>query len=259
MAAQSSGFLGRARLLVKRARGDVWVSQELSAVRRELDEIRSVGEATLRGVSRRAGPYALARPAIRRRFEPPHPWMATGAVEHVASLLDTGMVGVEWGGGASTPYWCERLGVLHTFEADRGFALLLIDYMTKHRHLVDRWRLHFVPCNWATTTATVRKKGIPLPSDEVKEALTRDYAALIADHVDVVFVDGSVREATIDATARYIARDRPLVVVVDNTDADYVAQPLATLDTSGYIRHDYAEEGDQLNEGWTTTVFVRKD
>src|SRR5215216_6229002 len=122
MTARPSGILGKARQLVKRARGDVWVTQEFAAVRRDLDDVRTVGEATLRGVSKRTGPYALARPAIRRRFEPPYPWMATGAVEHVSSLLDRNMVGVEWGGGASTPYWCERLRILHTFEADRGFA-----------------------------------------------------------------------------------------------------------------------------------------
>ncbi len=277
-----SATLNKVRHIAKRARGDVRLTHELGALRRdmlaaieghnrgplaeqlaslygELAEIRQVTEATLRGVAQRGRPFDVARPAIRRRFEPPRPWMAAEAVEHVTALLGSDMRGLEWGGGASTPYWCEHLGILHTFEADRGFALLLIDFMSRQPRLADRWRLHFVPCNWASTASTERKKGAALPTDEVKEALTRDYATLLSDPIDAIFVDGSVREATLDATAKYIDRDRPLVIVIDNTDADYVRRGVDVLDMSTYTRSDYTALDPQVAGGQSTTsVFVRK-
>ena len=193
-------------------------------------------------------------------FEPPTPWMVPAAVKHIDTLLTREMVGVEWGGGASTPYWCERLGVLHTFEADRGFALLLLDYMTRRVELADRWRLHFVGCNWPSTGDEVRRKGVALPVQDVKDRLVADYVALLPDPVDAVFVDGSVREATVTAMAEYVARDQPTVVVVDNTDADYVARALDLIDMSAYERVDHANTAPDPDpkEATCTTVFVRK-
>jgi hypothetical protein len=277
-----------AKSILKRARGDVHVhkeiavlrddliravrqmstskeakarSREIAALRSEMASVSRSTDAVLRALGGRLGPYDLARPAIKQRFEPPTPWMVPEAVEHVNSLLTADMIGVEWGGGASTPYWCERLGVLHTFEADRGFALLLLDYMTRRVELADRWRLHFVGCNWPSTADDVRRKGLPLPTSDVKERLVADYVALLPGAVDAVFVDGSVREATLTAMAGYVARDRPRVVVVDNTDAAYVSAALDPIDMSAYDRTDHAaaEVDPTGKEATCTTVFARRD
>lgn len=293
-------MLRRLKYLAKRARGDAYLRRELIEVRRQLDllalsveigppagpgdvddivnrldevsdrlgsarqqlaDVAKSNETILRALAKQFGPYDLARPGIRERFEPPYPWMVPAAVEHAGSLLTHDMRCIEWGGGASTPYWCERVGVLHTYEADRGFALLLLDLMTRRQELADRWRLHFVGCNWASTAAGERKKGAALPESTVKAALVSDYATMLPDRVDAIFVDGAVREATMATTAEYISRDRPLLVVVDNTDESYVADALSDLDMSGYDRVDHLP-GDPPRPGsedpTCTTVFECK-
>ncbi|MBA3984794.1 MAG: hypothetical protein H0X61_14865 [Acidimicrobiia bacterium] len=293
-------MLRRLKYLAKRTRGDANLRREFSAVRREInrlgvsaesasppvtgglrdvadelaeltdrlasmrEELAYVGksnETILRALGKRFGPFDVARPGIKERFESPYPWMVPAAVEHANSLLTRDMRCVEWGGGASTPYWCERVGVLHTYEADRGFALLLLDFMTRRIELADHWRLHFVGCNWASTEAIKRKKGTAFPSAAVKDALVADYATMVPDRVDAIFVDGAVREATLAATAEYVRRDKPLLVVVDNTDAGYVDGSLSVLDMSGYDRVDHlpANPARPDSEDPTcTTVFERK-
>lgn len=268
-------MLRRLKHLAKRARGDANVRREVSAVRRELVEVterlepmreeladaRKGNETVLRALRQRFGPFDLARPGIKDRFESPYPWMVPAAVEHANSLLTRDMRCVEWGGGASTPYWCQRVGVLHTYEADRGFALLLLDFMTRQIELADHWRLHFVGCNWASTTATERKKGSAFPAAAVKDALVADYATMLPDRVDAIFVDGAVREATLATTAGYVRRDQPLIVVVDNTDAGYVDSSLAVLDMSGYDRVDHLPTDPPRpgsEDATCTTVFERK-
>lgn len=267
----------------KRLRGDAYVHKEMrrlgdqvqaleAAMRALREEEPRPGPRTRRstparrgkraGRGKRPGAFDVAPAHIHKLFEDPRPWMVEAAVEHATSLVTAEMVGLEWGGGASTPFWCERLGRLHTVEASPGWAAILLDYMTKRPDLADRWRLHFVGANWASVDTNKRRTGRPLPPAPVKEALEADYAALLPQRMDIIFVDGAARQTTTRCLGDFLERDRPRVVVVDNTESDYVSEPLDALSWDGYERTDHWQhDPDKVPahlDGWCTTVFTRR-
>ena len=208
-----------------------------------------------------ASPLKAARPAVRAMFEDPRPQMAPDAVSFLADRLTPEMTVLEWGGGSSTPYLCERVGVLHTVEASPEWALVLLDYMSQRPDLVDHWRFHYVGANWTSVRASRRRNGGPMPQTDVRRRLEDDYAALIADAVDVLVVDGSARQRTVARLADYVQRDRPLAIVVNAMETDYVAGAMAELDLAGYDCHAFSGTVtalDGTNIDRCTKVWVRR-
>lgn len=269
--------------VLKRMRGDVALRREARhlerALRRDLRrdlrlEIRRLEETLqddLHRVDQRlvelqgdkpSGPFAQAKDEIRALFDDPRPWMVDEAVDFASKQLTSDMVGLEWGGGASTPYWCRRLGVLHTVEASPGWGLLLLDYMTQQLDLIDHWRLHFVGANWASTGSKRRRTGRSMPSPDVRRLLEADYAILLSEPVDALFLDGAVRQLTARRMADYIARDEPSVIVIDNTDKSYVIDAVDESALHAYHRHDFWGE-QSTNDGrgtepHCTSVWLRQ-
>ena len=208
-----------------------------------------------------ASPLKAAKPAVRALFDDPRPQMAPEAVSFLADRLTPEMTVLEWGGGSSTPYLCERVGVLHTVEASPEWALVLLDYMSQRPDLVDHWRFHYVGANWTSVRAARRRNGGPMPQTDVRRRLEDDYATLITDRVDVLVVDGSVRQRTVARLTDYVQRDRPLVIVVNAMDTDYVAGAMAKLDLAGYECHAFsgpvmALDGTTIDR--CTKVWVRR-
>jgi hypothetical protein len=255
----------------KRLRGDLFLREQVQRLEQQLkalreDLIRGGAQADV-GASASAAPvpsspFEAAPPELRHRFDDPFPWMAPSAVRRAASLLRPDMTALEYGGGASTPYWCERVGVLHTVEASPGWAGILVDYMSRRLDLIDRWRLHFVPANWPTTAAAQRRTGRSLPATEIKQRLESDYADIVPGDVQAVFVDGAVREATITHLERLLPTGAVELVVVDNTDASYVSSALDSIDLSGFEREDYRDPNSDTAPTapsyLVTTVYVRR-
>jgi hypothetical protein len=209
-----------------------------------------------------SSPLEAARPAIRSLFEDPRPQMVPEAVAFVTDRLTPDMTVLEWGGGASTPYLCERVGVLHTIEASPEWGLILLDHMIHRLDLVDRWRFHYVGANWTSVRAARRRGGRLVPEPAVRRRLEDDYALLIADRVDVLVVDGSARQRTVARMAEYVKRDRPALLVVNATDTPYTAESLARVDLTGYDCHAFSGSVVAL-DGTTvprcTTVWVRRE
>ena len=79
-------------------------------------------EALKPPIAQEACPLAAAKPGIRSLFANPRPQMVREAVTFIADRLTSEMTLLEWGGGASTPYFCDRVGVLHTVEASPSGA-----------------------------------------------------------------------------------------------------------------------------------------
>jgi methyltransferase family protein len=256
----------------KRVRGDdVLLRSERSlsndlaaaekAIRADLAAL-SVQVEALKPPIPEASPLKAAKPAIRSLFEHPRPQMPAEAVTYIADRLTSEMTLLEWGGGASTPYFCERVGVLHTVEASPEWALILLDHMSHRADLVDRWRLHYVGANWTTVRAERRRNGSAMPEADLRHRMEDDYALMIADRVDAIVVDGSVRQRTVARVADYIRRDRPGLLVVNAMDTDYIAEAVAKLDLAGYDCRTFS--GDlQALDGRTlsrsTYVWVRRD
>ena len=210
---------------------------------------------------RDAGPLAAAEPSVRALFDDPQPQLVPGAVSFVAARLSPELTVLEWGGGASTPFLCERVGVLHTVEASPEWALVLLDYMRHRLDLIDRWRFHYVGANWTSVRAVRRRTGRSLPEPAVRRRLEGDYALMITDPVDAIFVDGAVRQRTLAAVAEYVTRDRPGLVVVNAMDSQFVAEAMRKVDISGYDRQDFwglinSLDGDSIAR--CTSVWVRR-
>jgi len=208
-----------------------------------------------------ASPFAAAKPAIQSLFEDPRPQMAPEAVSFLTDRLTPEMTVLEWGGGASTPYLCERVGVLHTVEACPDWGLVLLDYMSHRPDLVDHWRFHYVGANWTSVRAAHRRNGGPVPQPDVRHRMEDDYALMIADRVDAILVDGSARQRTVARLADYVKRDRPSLLVVNATDTDYIAEAVAKLDLAGYDCHTFsgtvaALDGTAIAR--STHVWVRR-
>jgi hypothetical protein len=261
---------------LKRMRGDFALKQSERSLRREMQALQRRVTADLSRISARidealpqpappgpknAGPLASADQSTRDLFADPRPWMVPEAVAMVERNLRPDMTVLEYGGGASTPYWCERAGVLHTVEASHGWAMVLLDYMCHRFDLIDRWRFHFIGANWSSVDTGKRRTGRSLPEPEVRRRMEDDYAIVLSDHVDAILIDGSVRQRTAERLRTYIERDQPEILLVDNMDAEYVAKPVDRLDLSGYERHDFWGEAID-KEGKAspdcTTVWLRK-
>jgi hypothetical protein len=261
---------------LKRIRGDSALKRSERSLLRELQALRRSLRTDLEAISARidaalpptappppkeAGPFASASQSTRDLFADPRPWMVSGAVDLVEQHLRPDMTILEYGGGASTPYWCERAGVLHTVEASPGWAMILLDYMCHRFDLIDRWRFHFVGANWANVDSGKRRTGRSLPEPEVRRRMEDDYAIVLSDHVDAIIIDGSVRQRTAERLTTYIERDQPEIVLVDNMDATYVSESVDRVDFSGYERHDFWGEAVDKEGQPTpdcTTVWLRK-
>jgi Methyltransferase domain len=202
-----------------------------------------------------------AKPTIRSLFENPRPQMPPEAVSFVAERLTSEMTLLEWGGGASTPYFCDRVGVLHTVEASPEWGLILLDYMSHRPDLVDRWRFHYVGANWTSVRAARRRNGGPVPEPDVRHRMEDDYALMVPDRVDAIVVDGSVRQRTVARIVDYVKRDRPRLLVVNATDTDYIADAVAKLDLAGYDCRTFSgtiEAVDRTTLPRSTQVWVRR-
>ena len=261
---------------LKRIRGDFALKRSERSLLRELQTLRRSLRTDLEAISARidaalpptapappqaAGPFASADQSTRDLFADPRPWMVSGAVELVEQNLRPDMTVLEYGGGASTPYWCERAGVLHTVEASPGWAMILLDYMCHRFDLVDRWRFHFVGANWANVDSGKRRTGRSLPEPEVRRRMEDDYAIVLSDRVDAIIIDGSVRQRTAERLTTYIERDQPEILLVDNMDAAYVSESVDRVDFSGYERHDFwGDAVDKQGQATPdcTTVWLRK-
>jgi hypothetical protein len=261
------------RTQFKRARGDEVLqryeralSDDLAAaersIRADLAALSDQVDALKPPTPVLSSPLETAKPAVRSLFEHPRPQMVPEAVTFVADRLTSEMTVLEWGGGASTPYLCERAGVLHTVEASPDWGLVLLDYMSRRLDLVDRWRFHYVGANWTSVRAARRRNGRDVPEVDVRRRMEDDYALMVADRIDVLVVDGSARQRTVARLADYVKRDRPALLVINGTDTDYIAEAVAKLDLAGYDAHAFSGSVPTL-DGTTvlrcTTVWVRRE
>ncbi|MBA2317858.1 MAG: hypothetical protein H0V93_08780 [Euzebyales bacterium] len=250
--------------LLKRARGDIAVRGEVRRLEQRLEGllarvVPSAQEISPPPASR--GPLAQAPQEIQQLFVNPSPWMAAGAIKRASELLSEDMTALEWGGGASTPYWCERVDVLHTVEASTGWAAILLDYMGHRLDLLDKWRLHFIPANWPSVDSARRRTGRALPIPPVKRRLEADYAILLPDRVDAIFIDGAVRQRTMERLDQYLTTGQVRMIVVDNSNQPYVRQSIEIVDLGAFTREDHwddAVRGAAAGESVCTTVWYRR-
>ena len=72
------------------------------------------------------------------------PWLVPAAVEWLEDNLTPQMMGVEFGGGLSTGWFCERLNFLHTVECSTNWAMGLMHRISQEPNLSPKWYLHYI-------------------------------------------------------------------------------------------------------------------
>ena len=65
--------------------------------------------------------YYAVKFKFYQRKNPDRPWLSPKAVEYCDSLLNSSMIGFEWGSGRSTRWFSKRLKFLHSVEQDQGW------------------------------------------------------------------------------------------------------------------------------------------
>lgn len=211
-------------------------------------------------------PFGPVLPTLLRsaRFlERAKPWITSPACEWLESHVTPVDVVLEFGGGASTLWWAKLARKVVTVEASHEWCALLLDRMRRRPDLLKKWRLVMSPCDWNPDISEpkpywFRHREHLLP--EERADIESDYLSLASCSPTVCFIDGSIRPKTIDHVAINAAESGIRMIVVDNTEAEYIAEAVAAI-PGVFCRHDFpADRRDRIpehQEGWITSVWTR--
>jgi hypothetical protein len=195
------------------------------------------------------------------RFADPRPWMPASVVAFLAARVGRQDRVLEFGGGASSAWWCQRAGLVHTVEADHDWAAVMLTEIGKRPEWLKHWTLSFVPCNWNPNLARPKRYWTQHRDriDKAEAAVLEAFYARITFDPTIIVIDGSIRTTCVRVTEAYTRETPVRMVVVDNmeTMARHVEGCFA-----GYRRHDFHETDPALipphqNGAWTTSVFVK--
>ncbi|MEG4838602.1 hypothetical protein [Microcoleus sp. B9-D4] len=205
---------------------------------------------------------------VKPFFTNPTPWLTRGAIEWLSKNLNQEMVGIEFGGGSSTPWFANQLKELHTFEANHEFAILLIEYMSKKPKLISKWCLHFSNCDWHKINNSYKyqpwshwKNDSQLISEDDHRLLQVNYCLEIPKKIDFVLIDGAIREQTLDATLIYIKKNPNLIVCIDNMESQTMQNQKFKLFNLGFEEKEFEELDIKLipthQQRHITSIFVK--
>jgi hypothetical protein len=153
----------------------------------------------------------------------PKPWMTEGLIQFLEQELSKDDIVLEFGGGASSIWWCSRAKYTYTVEASPDWAPTLITKMSQCPHLLAKWSMLFVPCEWHTSHLSPKqywKKNANMINEEQASYLNNIYSCIPQSFKPtVIVIDGSVRPQTVVTTAHYIKHSTQVrMIVVDNME-----------------------------------------
>lgn len=192
-------------------------------------------------------------------FDEPQPWFARGAQDFLDKALNENMVGVEYGGGTSTPWLCHRLGELYTVEADHNWAIRLLDYMSRFEEFRIKWRMFFVNCTWhvdergeVSATKGYWNKNIKKINVDQRRTMENSFFNFSPHKkVDFVIIDGALRLFAIRKAAELLNKNPEIIIAVDNTlgkNSGWADNILSSYHT--HERLDFTEtEVDRISRG----------
>lgn len=198
-------------------------------------------------------------------FKEPKPWFTTDSIDYIESNINSNDIVLEFGGGASSLYWANKVKFTYTVEANVSWAATLLQKFAKHPKLLSKWSMLFVPCDWNhkhyNPKSYWRRNSTHLSSDQAIH-LESLYAHMsFAFSPSVIVIDGSVRPQTVEATQRYLRSHKETLkmIIIDNMETmeRYLAGGFA-----GYQRHDFPEHDltkipEHQNGQWMTSVYLR--
>jgi hypothetical protein len=196
----------------------------------------------------------------------PKPWMTEGLIQFVEQELRPDDIVLEFGGGASSIWWCSRAKYTYTVEASPDWAPTLIEKMAQYPHLLAKWSMLFVPCEWHTSYLQPKrywKQNAKMIDEEQALHLNNIYSRIPQEvQPTVIIIDGSVRPQTVVTTSDYVKHSTQVrMIVVDNMESmrkstegmftDFKEYPFHEKDPQKIPKHQKGK--------WCSSAFVRVD
>ena len=176
------------------------------------------------------------RTQYAERFAQPFPWTTLGATRFFEEHLRSDMRVLEFGGGGSTLWWCERVASLTTVESGPDWAAYLLLAMTERPELLRKWKLVMAPCTWRkrledgsvdTSRWHFWHDHRDLLEEVDKDRIERDFWDNLHHDHDVLFVDSTNRwDMFRHWTRGSVDAERLRMIIVDNTENDQYASAM---------------------------------
>ena len=191
-----------------------------------------------------------------------HPWLVPAAAEWLEDNLDENMIGVEFGGGLSTGWFCRRLKFLHTVECSTNWAVGLINRISGDHSISNKWFLHYINCDWNKDSDGnrwyIKNHHDARPDHELEQMEARLRELQINQKIDFCLVDGSVRYETFLMAKRMLEGNKGAILCVDNTEKPHRAKYVDSEVPKTWKKIEFVNENphDKVELGSKTTIFV---
>lgn len=195
------------------------------------------------------------------------PWISFPALHFLQQFDLSEMFVVEFGAGASTVWFSRRAAHVTSYEFDPS-------YLRKNRQYLSAGEVTLK--DGATWHPLMSDAVAPNPSADLLELFEEDIAHACAFEVkiqfslrssffveivedirsaDLILIDGGPRNLFAALAAMYASAD--CLVIVDNSDLDYLAGGTSFLRAEGFTEIPFHGIGPINPYSWTTSVFVR--
>lgn len=196
------------------------------------------------------------------------PWITYPALSYLEKLDFTEKSVVEFGSGASTFWFAARCQNFKSFEFDNSYFRLLteiptldsrilvdssrlINYLIKAEQDLDKYQIYI---DRDLDNEDTRKTLSTADSKFLGENLVTRIREEIAS-ADCIFIDGGPRNFLIALAAELLKKEA--LVVIDNTDMDYLQSGLAALKSKGFREIPFVGFGPLNNYEWQTSIFIK--
>ncbi|MEQ9000873.1 MAG: hypothetical protein RID53_30765 [Coleofasciculus sp. B1-GNL1-01] len=200
-----------------------------------------------------------------RLFQNPLPWYTKSSIRWLDEHINTEMTILEYGGGVSSLWWCQKAKKVYTFEASFKWAIILLYHFSRHPELLKKWRLHFSPCEWKPTIDTPKdywKAHRGLLTDAEIESMEEDYLLDLPDKFDVIIIDGAIRLKALEKTQSIIEKQKVQYIVIDNTNNKALSREADATIPKNFKRLDFpANDEDNVSSPsgeWITSVWINQ-
>jgi hypothetical protein len=171
------------------------------------------------------------------------PWITRDAISVLEKLIKKDFIGLEWGSGSSSVWFCERLKHLYTIEHDKEWADFIDQYISNNRKdLLEKWSLFYIPEDDVFSREKIFIDGNGKSRKEYASARN------VPNELDFICVDGRSRVGCIKTA---VSKLKPIggILVLDNSDRiEYFPNKIP----SGW------ECIETSNNVWKTTVWISR-
>ena len=198
----------------------------------------------------------------------PVPWITYPALSYLEKIDFSKLSCVEFGSGASTFWFASRCKDFATFEFDQAYCRLLsetptmesvnlvessglLNYFNSADHDLDKYQL-FIDMDLDNLKISMNSLngGSKFTGQDLIIKIREEIAK-----ADCVFIDGGPRNFLIALAAEQIRSEA--LLVIDNSDSDYVQLGLAALKSMGFREIPFVGYGPLNPYQWQTSIFIK--